>query len=478
MFGERRVEEKFVPYLNKLTAATYKLRASVSETENYLPVHEEVDFVITVATNTWTTIPSVVPWALNQWDEKVNSPVAEAQYGYVTISITQEGSNILYYYSYYDETEGKYVVKINKLNLAEIGWYTMTAEVPAAEGKYQGTQSDKSLRGSMRFQIFVQGSSDEVNYWTVNPAISYWTATTDKEEILDSYLPIGKPARGLPYFVFYKGELNALTGKYERGEEITAASDYFVRIDKGTTYFKDWYLPMAPGHYFMFAYAEREGVASDKLEPQRAIEFDIYERANRFTQDPRIDTLLYLGDRANEGWGAHSAEVLEGKVTYSFINLGTGEVSDALPSAPGQYRLVATATALFCGEISKYADFTVELSPNSWVSAPSIKEWTAEFAPNDPTAAALIGSEHIKYSYARADAPDVRFTERPTEEGSYIMYAELALDGYETLTAEYAFTVAPAYDTTFLIVDIVLGCLVAIFTVVVIYYAIRRYREC
>lgn len=58
------------------------------------------------------------------------------------------------------------------------------------------------------------------------------------------------------------------------------------------------------------------------------------------------------------------------------------------------------------------------------------------------------------------------------------MYAELALDGYETLTAEYAFTVAPAYDTTFLIVDIVLGCLVAIFTVVVIYYAIRRYREC
>ena len=478
VFGERLVEEKFVPYLNKLTAATYKLRASVSETENYLPVHEEVDFVITVATNTWTTIPSVVPWALNQWDEKVNSPVAEAQYGYVTISITQEGSNILYYYSYYDETEGKYVVKINKLNLAEIGWYTMTAEVPAAEGKYQGTQSDKSLRGSMRFQIFVQGSSDEVNYWTVNPAISYWTATTDKEEILDSYLPIGKPARGLPYFVFYKGELNALTGKYERGEEITAASDYFVRIDKGTTYFKDWYLPMAPGHYFMFAYAEREGVASDKLEPQRAIEFDIYERANRFTQDPRIDTLLYLGDRANEGWGAHSAEVLEGKVTYSFINLGTGEVSDALPSAPGQYRLVATATALFCGEISKYADFTVELSPNSWVSAPSIKEWTAEFAPNDPTAAALIGSEHIKYSYARADAPDVRFTERPTEEGSYIMYAELALDGYETLTAEYAFTVAPAYDTTFLIVDIVLGCLVAIFTVVVIYYAIRRYREC
>ena len=476
--GEWVMEEKFVPYLNKLTAATYKLRASVPETENYLYADEEVDFVITVATNTWTTIPSVVPWALNQWNDKVNAPVAEAQYGYVRITITQEGSNIPYYYSYYNETKGEYVVEINKLNLAEIGWYTMMAEVPAAEGKYQGTQSDKSLRGSMRFQIFVQGSSDEENYWTLSPAISFWTATPDKEEIVSNYLPIGKPARGLPYFVFYKGKLNEETGKYEEVEKITETSKFFVKIDKGTAYFKDWYLPMEPGHYFMYAYAEREGVASDMLKPQRAIEFDIYERANRFTQESHIDSVLYLGDRAN--WVSPTAKTfIEGDISYVYVNVDTKTSSTDMPTEPGSYTLVTTVEALFCRDVIHEISFKVEYSTNSWIRPPRIEDWSEEFDPTDPTALATVGSENIEYWYAKAEKPDEWTKEKPTGEGKYLMRAVVRAEGYTDLVSdEYAFTIEPEFDRTFLIVDIALGCLVVVFTVVVIYYAVRRYREC
>ena len=81
----------------------------------------------------------------------------------------------------------------------------------------------------------------------------------------------------------------------------------------------------------------------------------------------------------------------------------------------------------------------------------------------------------VTYTYQNSKGEIL--TEKPTKEGTYKMFATVELAGYETLTAEYEFTITPAFDTTFLIVDIVLAGLVCIFTGVCIYFAIRRYKE-
>ena len=58
------------------------------------------------------------------------------------------------------------------------------------------------------------------------------------------------------------------------------------------------------------------------------------------------------------------------------------------------------------------------------------------------------------------------------------MYATVTLDGFETLHAEYAFTITPAYDALLLTVDTVLASILCVLAVVVIIFAVRRYREC
>ncbi|MDE6274738.1 MAG: hypothetical protein K2L87_06815, partial [Clostridiales bacterium] len=315
--GEWLIPTKYVSILNGLPQGTYTLRADVAETTNYTEFSDTATFTVTEATNTWEVNPSVVPWSYYQWSKDVNTPDARAQYGEVEITIVQDGTGIVYYHK-----KGA-VADINELITAEIGWYTLTAKVPAEPGKYRGTQEDGMLLGTMRFQIFVQGSPDEANYWTVTPAISSWTATTDKQEILNNYLPVGTPARGLPYFVFYKAVWNEKEEKYERGAEIIASDEYVVKVNMRTAdnllkYFKDWYVPMEPGHYFMVACVERPGYDSEKLE-ERAIEFDIRYRANRFEQEPHIDSVLYLGDRAN--WVAPTAKAyIAGEISYVYIN--------------------------------------------------------------------------------------------------------------------------------------------------------------
>ena len=152
-----------------------------------------------------------------------------------------------------------------------------------------------------------------------------------------------------------------------------------------------------------------------------------------------------------------------------------------MPDEPGRYKLIMTATAKYCKPLDNSEanfTFTVELSPNSWITAPNILSWTEEVEPETPTAEAMHFTENIVFTYVNVKKPDEILTERPTKEGSYIMYAELKADGYETLTYECKFTIGSAFDTDLLIVDIVLGVIAIGLGAAVVCLAIRRYKEC
>ncbi|MDE6273769.1 MAG: hypothetical protein K2L87_01815, partial [Clostridiales bacterium] len=170
---------------------------------------------------------------------------------------------------------------------------------------------------------------------------------------------------------------------------------------------------------------------------------------------------------------------IAGEISYVYINKTTKERLTQMPTAHGDYTLEVVAKALFCLDVKIEIDFTVELSQNGWVKAPTIDNWSEEFDPNNPTAQAMVGSENIQFFYATAEEPEKWTTVKPTAEGDYMLRAEVHVEGYEDLVSDsYAFTIDPAFDTTLVVVNIVLGALVMSFTVVVIYFAIRRYREC
>ena len=83
----------------------------------------------------------------------------------------------------------------------------------------------------------------------------------------------------------------------------------------------------------------------------------------------------------------------------------------------------------------------------------------------------------VTYMYVNKKNPDIIFTDKPTAAGEYILIARVELEGYETLEARYEFTIESAFDDTFVLIDIILGAIACIFAVVVIIFAIRRYRE-
>lgn len=118
--------------------------------------------------------------------------------------------------------------------------------------------------------------------------------------------------------------------------------------------------------------------------------------------------------------------------------------------------------------------FTVAPFSNKWIDIPVIEGWSTEYEPNDPTGSVMYGE--IVYTYRTVDGTPLKG--KPTEEGTYVLCATVELEGYETLYAEYEFTVTPAFDTTFLIVNFILASVVCVFAVIDIVFAIRRNKEC
>ena len=466
-----RAGEPTAEFIARLLGGDYVLRVSFDETTNYTSFYQDVPFTIGIAHNNWDVTPSVSPWSVNHWNAEESTPQAMSTYGEPEITIVGVTDNITYYRAKYSIADGKYIAEVNILNSAPAGRYTMTTTVAAEAGKYNSAPDS-----SFTFQIFVMGSASEKNDWLTYPAISSWKANVDNMfgEI------IGSPIRGLPYFEFYTAKIE--NGVPTLGDLVEAGEDT-VTVEKGTKYDRDFVVPMAPGTYFMVGHAVYKAgggiVEADTLET-KPIMFTIGNRDNAFEQDARIDTILYLGEK--DSWKLPTAKATLGdsEIEFTYIDAETGEeLGNAVPTAPGKYILRATAVAKYSTPIVSEIEFTVALSQNGWVNdkSPTIDSWSEENSDNAPNPVGEAKHGSIVYTYINTLEPEVVLTEKPTAEGTYIMIARVELDGYVTLESTYEFTIEAAFDRDLVTLNIVLGLIACVIAVVVIIFAVRRYKE-
>ena len=458
--SELYVPKNIAIQLNELLAGTYTLHVFVEKNGNYAAFDVETTFEVLEAENRWTDTPKIAAWYFGNYKEEVNLPTAESLHGTPVIVVTARDDEEDVYYN---SATGK-----NLLDSAPVGDYTVTVTVAGAPKMYDG------LEEVIYFSVFV---NTNLNYWVDVPGMDGWIAALDGVV----KMPSGRPARGKPYFEFYKAEFK--NGSWQRGGVITAVDDAQLINEDRFAY--AFYMPTAPGTYFMLAYAENPDDPEDYLGPNNSsrIMFTISEREIEWDQTVRIASVLYLGEK-NKWAQPTSRTSLTGDktetITYRYIDaLTRKDLGTQIPTVPGKYIVVASAYARYTQTITCEMMFDVQLSKNAWRDGvmPSIESWSEEFnsdSPN-PVGSALYGS--VFFMYIDKDHPDIILTEKPTTAGHYIMIARVELDGYETLEARYEFTIEPAYDTTFVLIDIILGLVACAFAVVVIIFAIRRYKE-
>ncbi|MCH5160742.1 MAG: hypothetical protein J1G04_01810 [Clostridiales bacterium] len=460
---DKYVEPEIAAELNKLTQGTYTLRLYVAARDNYDAFEYETSFIVTEAKNAWVETPKITAWYFGSYNDDVNAPTATALYGKPNIVIRHKDTGEMFYrYTGVEET-------YDRLADAKVGWYKMTVTVNGIPDQYGG------LEEIIEFQVFV--NSDQ-NFWVTVPSIEGWTANIDETVVM----PTGLPFRGLPYFEFYKAVYE--NDEYQLKEKVEKGEDSFT-VDNSRKYARIFYIPTAPGTYFMLSYAENESNSNDYLGVNHSsrIMFTIRDRVIAWDQSVRISSVLYLGERAK--WAGPTARTnLTGddtvKITYRYLDaLTRRDLGSQIPTVAGKYIVVAYASARYTQTITSEMMFEVALSKNSWVgdSSPSIESWSEEFSGNSPNPIGDATYGEITYIYINKDRPDIFLTDRPTAAGRYIMIARVELDGYETLEARYEFTIAPAFDNTFMLIDIILGVVACAFAVVVIIFAIRRYKE-
>lgn len=488
--ADNEVDDAFVSLLNGIDAGTYTLVIKVAETDNYNAYEtSDIDFTVIRATNGWDVSPRIIPWSQNvKYNPDENRPTAVAKYGEVRLTVTFKADPTKKYYEAIivnggkdsdDNTIALVTEILRNLSSCAPGWYVIHAEVSDDSPNYTGLSED------LDFQVFISGSDSTVkNYWTTPVSMTGWTANVGSDGIPVIYnMPVGDSYMGkIKYEVYYSKKVNGIT-QIDETRKVSNFDGFMIPEDD---YVFAYYLPIEPGTYYLKAeaiYYKAGTLDPDEnlcLPPIEPVRFDIEHRANTFTSEPQIDKDWYLGNRAN--WVQPTATFSEGTVSFAYRQLNDegeeiGYVFTEMPSAPGKYVLIATGSARFSiDEVRKYK-FNVYLSQNGWVTAPTIESWTLEFAPNDPTGKAQVGD--VKFEYATAANPEERFSEKPTTEGEYILYASVEMDGYATLdSTPYSFTIGGAYNMTLLIIDIVLGFIVCALAIGVIIVAIRRYREC
>ena len=452
--------------LNKFTAGTYTLKIIVAASGNYKGFSATTTFNVTEAANSWEETPRISAWYLGAYNDRVNAPVAKPKYGTATITIAKDDdTNDIYYRSDANGT-------LDHLGSAPVGWYVMTVSVKGETGKFL-PMNDVIVS----FQVFV--NSDQ-NFWVIVPSIEGWTANVDDFVVM----PTGTPHRGSPYFEFYRAEFE--NDEYQLKEKIEAGEDSY-KVDNPRRYARVFFIPTAPGTYYMLSYAENGSDVNDYLGVNHSsrILFTIRDREISWDQTVRIPSVLYLGEQSK--WVPPTARTnIIGSdddpvtITYRYLDAATRrDLGTQIPTVAGKYIVRAYASARYTQTITSEMMFEVALSKNAWVNdiLPSITGWSEEFGLDspDPVGAAEFGT--ITYIYVNKEQPDIYYTERPTAAGDYIMIARVELEGYETLEARYEFTISPAFDNTLVTIDIILGLVACAFAVVVIVFAIRRYKE-
>ena len=389
--------------------------------------------------------PSVVAWSVNDRDKNDpgQTPTAAAKYGDATITFISKDDGKTYYSAKYIAATGETkLLSDNILDATPAGWYSFGVTVAGESGKYNGMTFEQSV------QVFKGSTNRPANTWEVVPAIGNWLAGEG-----DGVEPVGNGVRYTSVEYTYWTVIIE-NGKYTRGELLDGK-------------------PEAPGEYMLHVKSVFGDYTEDTLEAD--VPFRIIPRPNKWSVAPNLNDWS-LG-------GAASVPVAEtlikGTITYEFKQRELNDsyyqpFTSGCITEQGEYTLKVTAKAEWCEDLVAYIDFKVSLSVNQWLDIPVIQDWSEEFAPNAPAGKAMYGE--VVYTYATADG--VMLDSKPTTEGSYIMYATVTLDGFETLHAEYAFTITPAYDALLLTVDTVLASILCVLAVVVIIFAVRRYREC
>lgn len=450
-----------------LAAGTYYYKAVVDEDDRYAAFGTETiySFEVELAENGFTEYPSVAGWSVANWQASANKPAAVSEYGDITMTVSKiksinngnapdrddVGSEIysgtlLHGGVYQDDRDEAFI----GLMRAETGWYRLTAVTASESGHY------KSVTVVVYFQVYQGSEARPANRWLTMPSMDSWTVFDENIPTI----PTGSALRSTKVIYTYFGT------KYEGGRYV---------IDEATATDK---LPEAPGKYIVRIESENEenGVVIESDYMVAEIPFEIYVRQNYWTVDPAIESWELGTGLCNPVAEARYTE--GGGIVYEYKLKGSDDSTKTTekPSAKGEYVMIVTVTAKYCAPLEARVEFSVTLSQNMWIKLPVIESWTEETGPNNPTGEAAFGT--IKYTYKTADGKDLGEV-KPTAEGSYIMFATVEVDGYETLIngEGYKFTISAAYDTTLLTVDIVLASVLCALTVVVIIFAIRRYRE-
>ncbi|MCH5158208.1 MAG: hypothetical protein J1F33_03315 [Clostridiales bacterium] len=241
-------------------------------------------------------------------------------------------------------------------------------------------------------------------------------------------------------------------------------------------------IPTKVGSYYVVATAACSGTKF--AEPiSETVDFKVEYSQVTWEQLEPIAAVLYLGDKAKWKYPVATVNDKRVNVTFEFFNAETKQKLNLdaskkeLPTEVGSYYIVVTASADFIVPFTHTMEFSVELSKNSWVGTqPSLEDWSEENnakSPN-PTGQAFTGT--ITYTYINKKTGKV-YHEKPTEAGTYILVATVTAEGYETLESRSEFTIEPAWDRTFLTVDIILGAVACLFAFIVIFFAIKRYKE-
>ncbi len=480
--------------LNELPAGEYILSAKATGEGNSLSGMTETRFNIKTATNRWLIPPSMLSWSQNNFKSE-NLPKAGALFGYTYLTVTNsQGDSGTEYYSGVVYSVGMsssdpngWVItsqdtgNTGTLNSLPGGTYYLHVRVPAEEGKYTGI--------SMVIPVTVfTGSADRPsNYWVEVPYMNMYTSEYSEPSVPRGYALRWSEMRYEYYRAEVEGDKISITNELIGVQQkLNTAPD---SGSNGVPTLVSGIVPVQPGWYFMRIisyYEESDGTVIDLDTLSYDIPFQVREAVNEWTSAPHIPS-YYL----SQGLPTPAA----GSTTYlsdvTFLFKKEGEEDSAavaqMPVEEGKYIMIATAYALlriendvpirakYCKPISTEVPFTVSLSTNSWVNMPSIDGWSEEFGPNDPAGKAEVGN--IVYSYFLADGV-TQLDGKPVEAGDYILRATVEEYGYKTLVGEVAFTISPAWDQTFVVIDIVLGVVAIAATVVAIIFAKRRISQC
>lgn len=475
--------------IKALPAGEYTLTATTEETATDAAATATENFTIRTALNSWLISPSMLSWATNDFNAE-NLPVAGSAYGEVDLFLTREktvnDATVQKLYTRHITTvvsgpNGYYVAEAvegdtNVLNKLASGTYYLQARVADSEGEYRG------LSTVVPVKVFAGSDSRPENKWLDNEMPSMHPYVSEYQT---PSVPKGATLRWTEMRYEY------YLAKEEDGDFVPTGDPVCVQTKKkdnsDNLEIISGEMPMKPAWYFvrMIATYKENGVVVEEDTRECDVLFQVREAINEWTQTPHIAN-WYLSEEPSVPTFGETTYLSD--VTFMYKEAGADDSTAVAqqPTKEGKYVMIATARALlslennvptysqYCKSVSTEIPFTVSLAKNGWLTIPTLNGWSEEFAPNDPIAEAEHGT--VTYTYYRADG--TKLDGRPEEEGDYILRATVEADGYITLEDEVEFTIASAWDETFLIIDIVLVLVASALTVVVIIFAKRRLSQC